>query len=419
MESSNPVVRSAPFSILEKLVENETPESSLLELKQDLPLKDGAAGWRARSRIHASERDGLAKEIVALANAYGGEIFVGIAESNDFPKRAIAIAEPLPNIEELADRLRTALASVISPPIVGLSIRAIKPDLQDTSGYLLIDVPASIQAPHGFGSPTAAYVRRDDRSEPATMHDLQSLFWESRTNRERVETERSRALSWLADHSPRKNCVTYCLYAIPEVTLNMPRLAADLRGQKIFGIPNSIRTYSLAPAADLPSNNHSWRPTYFGADYKFGRREDNRSGTWQIHQNGTLLVQGDCEVFIPQQTNERQFPPVWALKSLGHIIGISKLISKYSEYGGNWIVGAGFRSDFTVTAVNSERIIFRGGQDFIGRAEVRPILFAAEQIDDAAEQLADQVWATFHMLDQSNEALLHGLEEIEQFDVAL
>lgn len=104
----------------------DAEESIGLELKSDLPLNKDARGWRTAGKLHKSERDGIAKEIVALANSYGGELLIGINESEDHPKRAAGPADKLLNVDKLVDELKRSLSALIDPPIAGLEIQAIK-----------------------------------------------------------------------------------------------------------------------------------------------------------------------------------------------------------------------------------------------------------------------------------------------------
>jgi predicted HTH transcriptional regulator len=173
---------------LNQIVEKRSEESQFLEFKEYMPRDRGSLGWNFNGTLHANERDGLAKEIVAFANANGGHLIVGIKETEEKPSRAEKLGDINTNVAELAERLRSSLNSVIDPPINGLRIQPIS--ATDTGdGYLVIQVPQSIHAPHGFGRPPVAYVRRADRSEPMTMRDIQNVFWEARTRKERVEGE--------------------------------------------------------------------------------------------------------------------------------------------------------------------------------------------------------------------------------------
>ncbi|ACS44191.1 AlbA family DNA-binding domain-containing protein [Methylorubrum extorquens] len=196
------------FEDVEGLIQEEAEEGPRFELKRELPANDRQGDpWMQGSRkLGDRARDGLAKEVVALANAYGGAVVIGVDESGEEPKRAVG-PEPLliPRIAECAERLQKSLDSIIDPPLPVLEVRGIvKPDT-DGSGVLVIRTSASTRAPHGYGRPPAAYMRRGSRSEPMSMRDLQSTLFETRTRGERINVlleDRRRALTSMVDKGP-------------------------------------------------------------------------------------------------------------------------------------------------------------------------------------------------------------------------
>src|SRR5215216_70642 len=83
---------------IEKVLADQLPEDAELEFKREIEVD-------ASGRVRDGSRNDVAREVVAFANADGGTILVGIEESSDEPKRAIAI-KPLEKVHELAERLR-------------------------------------------------------------------------------------------------------------------------------------------------------------------------------------------------------------------------------------------------------------------------------------------------------------------------
>ena len=122
----------------------------------------------------------------------------------------MSLADPLPLVYELADRLRASLGALIDPPIPGLEIGAVG-DGDSGAGYLVIGIPRSSTGPHGFSRPPQVFVRRDDRSEPATMRDILNSFWETRSNRERIEQELARLALRLNEMSEGDLCFQFAV----------------------------------------------------------------------------------------------------------------------------------------------------------------------------------------------------------------
>lgn len=177
------------FADIEALIREEAEEGPRLELKRGLPANDreGDPWMKGAKRFSNPARDGLAKEIVALANAYGGAVVVGIDETEDHPKRALG-PDPvlIPRIAACAEQMQQTLDSLIDPPLAVLEVRGIEQPDGDGAGVLVIRTGPSTRAPHGHGRPPLAYMRRGSRSEPMTMRDLQSVLFETRTRGERI-----------------------------------------------------------------------------------------------------------------------------------------------------------------------------------------------------------------------------------------
>ena len=177
------------FADFEALIREEAEEGPRLELKRALPANDrqGDPWMTGAKRFSNPARDGLAKEIVALANAYGGAVVVGVDETEDHPKRARGPDPvPIPRVAACAEQMRQALDSLIDPPLATLEVRGIERPGGDGEGVLVIRTGGSTRAPHGHGRPPLAYMRRGSHSEPMTMRDLQSVLFETRTRTERT-----------------------------------------------------------------------------------------------------------------------------------------------------------------------------------------------------------------------------------------
>lgn len=177
-----------------------TVESALLEFKATLPQKEGNRDpWLVGgSSIGRYARDQIAHEICAFANAYGGTLVLGVQDDHERPAKATALV-PLPRCILLAELLEQQLRSeLVDPPLGGLQVRAVMPTNDTDAGVIVIRVSASAAAPHGVGTPPAAFVRRGSSCMPMSMRELQSAFWEARTMRERISSIRQKHSAKLA-----------------------------------------------------------------------------------------------------------------------------------------------------------------------------------------------------------------------------
>jgi hypothetical protein len=180
------------FADVVYLTQVHAEEGVRLELKERLSTSNGQPDrWmRDQSGIGRVARDEIAREIVAFANAYGGTVVIGVAESDDNPKCAAEVAKPqLPRVVGCAEQLGRALRSIIDPPLPMLEVRGIASGASG-EGVIVARVNSSPSSPHGFGIPPSAYVRHGSESKPLSMRELQSMFFERRTRFERVEARR-------------------------------------------------------------------------------------------------------------------------------------------------------------------------------------------------------------------------------------
>jgi hypothetical protein len=216
---------------------------------------------RDQKGIGATARDDIAKEIVAFANAHGGVLVLGIDETDDNPRRARAIFEPrIPSVIDCAERLEMALNSIIDPPIPMFEVRGIPGE--DGAGVIVMRVPPSISAPHGFGTPFAAYVRRGTRSEPMTMREAQSMFFERRTRLERIDkiraTETSNADQLFQTWTEGKLLLPYENKPVPNTRGLLFHLAAiPSEDLQISNLADRFKGTQNQPS---PSPQSRWRP---------------------------------------------------------------------------------------------------------------------------------------------------------------
>lgn len=169
---SNPLNQLVYSDVLE-LIEARAIESQTIEFKSDLQVKDGSKHpWHTGTRkIDANSRDDILKEIVAFANAEGGNVVLGMAESKDGEKRAQKDL-PLPDCILLADRLRQLSETYIEPPLPRIEWRGLPKTEADNAGVVLARVPPSRLAPHRVKATGEFYLRHGENSLPMTIRDI-------------------------------------------------------------------------------------------------------------------------------------------------------------------------------------------------------------------------------------------------------
>jgi hypothetical protein len=107
---------------LQELCDAAYPETDQVEYKEFLPGKRGPDGWHSGADTFGDyARDQLFAEVIAFANTRGGHLILGIEESADNQKRAVAL-RPIRDCHELAERLSRAAYSCIEPALNDLQI---------------------------------------------------------------------------------------------------------------------------------------------------------------------------------------------------------------------------------------------------------------------------------------------------------
>lgn len=118
-------------ALLLELCEEECPESQTLEFKRELPGKQD------------QDKHELCKDVVALANAEGGDLVYGIEEKDGVAGSIVGITTESADVA--IRRINQVLDAGIEPRIHGLRIQQIPV----SDGYVLIlRVPSSYDGPH-------------------------------------------------------------------------------------------------------------------------------------------------------------------------------------------------------------------------------------------------------------------------------
>lgn len=150
-------------------------EDHTTEFKVGLTVKDGSPHpWPKSGKVDEHARDDVLKEVVAFANADGGNMIIGMAQSGDAQHQATKIKE-LPKCKLLADRFRQLSSSWIEPPCLGIEWIGICKDKESDDGVVLVRVPRSRDAPHRLRASKEFYIRRGQDSEPMTVQEIRDI----------------------------------------------------------------------------------------------------------------------------------------------------------------------------------------------------------------------------------------------------
>lgn len=172
-----------------KLVSEALPEGQHVEYKEALPStrQTGDPWLQGAGSIGEKARNEILAEVIAFANADGGNLVLGMEETADHPKRAKGV-KPLPRCHDLAGRLRHVARDCVEPQLPSVEIYGVETGKRPKgTGVVLIRVPPSRLGPHRLTTNSECYIRRADRTEKMTMREIQDLTIQLARGLEAVE----------------------------------------------------------------------------------------------------------------------------------------------------------------------------------------------------------------------------------------
>lgn len=293
------------------VVDTARQEGLQVEFKQEFP--GGAENDKGKR--------GIAKELVAFANAHGGTLIIGIAEDSEH--RAVAI-RPVADCRAVADRLSSTMHAIIDPPLPGVECEGIPTEPDGTSGVVAIRVPESLSSPHWLrlGKDTEGGVvlfRRNTSSMlVSSMRDIHEMVLATENKRVRLEGRFAEALNRGTDflygrgNDPAK--YRELLFAI---------IAQPLSAIQVIGFLQTVRKYAaetefplLPPnatrTANLPFNFVNPKPRLRGAQ----RSNKNDWATILFDDGEDGSVATFLQLYPESPEPSRRFGYSWALGAL-------------------------------------------------------------------------------------------------------
>jgi hypothetical protein len=166
------VLESLQESDLQALLDNQVPEGKSIEYKELL------------SGTSDSDRKEFLADASSFANAAGGHLIFGIAESSGVPTELCG--SETSNSDAEIRRLESMIQDGIAPRIPGISTRAIP--LASSRVVIVIRIPRSFASPHmvTFKGHSRFYSRNSAGKYPLDVTELRTAFALSETTSERI-----------------------------------------------------------------------------------------------------------------------------------------------------------------------------------------------------------------------------------------
>ncbi|MGE0030327.1 MAG: helix-turn-helix domain-containing protein [Steroidobacteraceae bacterium] len=313
----------------EELCRLEYPESDQLELKEFVPGRGGPDKWHSGADgVSDYGRNELLAEIIGLANTRGGHLIIGIAESKDAPKRAIAIRNVCRCVE-LADKLRQQTYACIEPRLADIQFAGI-PLANDGSGVVVVRIRQSSIAPHRLEPTKDCYVRRGESTQRMTMREIQDLTLNSTRGFDFVTTrmqEFREAFEARAKPDailPGIERVGFRASAVPIQKLALPRIAIVEAVEGTRHRFQVTRQGGRPFGAVLPAQVYSRRPILRG--HMVSQEDDDRKYCHSAFDDGSQ----SAYLVISKAANHEAAGVIfegWVVGLLLSVLGVTRVLA--------------------------------------------------------------------------------------------
>lgn len=372
---------------LQLLIDHEVAEGQNLEYKEQ--------GWG-----HGDEEvREMLRDISAMANAYGGYIFLGVQERNDdsgIPVRISGIKSRTANMER--ERIQASCLVNMDRRIPGFKIRTIPIDKH--TSVVAIYVPRSLRAPHmvTFRGLYQFWVRHDRQKSKMSVEEIADLFLHTRSLVDDAQSFLRQRRTEILEEIKR---VPFCvLRALPLLLTDEIVDTTDTRLRELMKcLPEQDRSgFNLDFSRRLEFEAH---PTLFGLEIMI----PNLSRL-QIFRNGYVEVMIDISEGSRFVLESRQpSAPIFNPNALaGYTVSFLSALAAFKEhlmieYSYLLFVSLfnvrGYRlSKFRVGARAFEHRFEVWGKDHleIPASEVPSL----ENVDIVAKSFVDRIYQAFH-----------------------
>lgn len=238
--------------------EQRISEGAYLDYKQDFPSQ-------------------LEKTIAAMANTFGGIIFIGVSEDNE--SKPITPLEGIEFQRGLSERVMNIILTNIVPPV--FPEIAVCTNTDSNKALLVIRIPQSHQTPHAIANNTNVYLRTGNRNSPEKLASIGEQEW-LREHRRKSEELRENLYSRAGERF-----VNLYLRGLEELRLEGHSLTESTRGYLTLSLcPLYPKDSFLTP----PELNTIYREIrvddYYRTDSTFPLPD---MGFGKIAQDGILL----------------------------------------------------------------------------------------------------------------------------------
>lgn len=265
---------------LDRLVASATSEGPHLDFKREFPSR-----W---------DNDGKVKvlaDVIAFANAGGGDILYGV-EEDDEARAAVLVPQMLANLDEEIRRLQDVVLNQTEPRVPGVQVHPVPVTTESASGHIIVmRVPQSWAAPHRNRINQHFHVREGLRNRTLDVPEVRALFLRTESQARRLGDFRVERLAKVVSRETPTEVAPG-----PSLVVHVVPTQAALGLVQIDPLPYVRRERSLPVLGR----------------YSAGSLSVNLDGAL-----GTILVGDRFRAGYTQQFRQGYFEAVWVLRPLG------------------------------------------------------------------------------------------------------
>lgn len=362
-------------------------------LKQEIQEQQGLE-YKERQYGRADEdKREMLRDIISMANAYGGHLIIGIKEEES----GIPIDIPgIEGAEEERDRMQAICLSNIAPRIPGLKVKTIS--IAEGNPVILILIPRSTRAPHiiTYKGLYQFWIRHDRQKSRMSIEEIGDAFIRTENMRKDIEE----FIEWRKKEilEEIKANASYVIGAGPIMVKDD---IIDISDKNIRGLlenpPNQRRD-----GFNLTFDTFTPRPTLYGL-----KIEDKKCRTVELFRNGYL----ELRVKIIEQTiyeiieEEKAHNVLEAWVVVEGAVSFYRLLKGLADYLGLSGPYVGFLGLYNIKGFGLTK--YADGRtsinDYYGprfwekpHLEVPPIQIPSlESPDKNAKDFVDRIWQAF------------------------
>lgn len=253
---------------IEHLVENQVPESKVLDYKAQLnDLRQGSI-----------KKEFLA-DICSFANSLGGDLIIGIEDSDGVANKVTGV--PISELDSLRNQIEQILQSGIAPRVSGVEIKFLL--LKNGNYIIIIRIPKSWLAPHmvWFDQTSKFYSRSSAGKYQLDYEEIRLAFYSAQGPQEKMRQFRTNRISAVTEayfEAMAGKNVGILIHILPISSFTTTQ-QADL--QVAISNPNNIRP--------IGSNSYNRRYNFDGFFTYLTHYNSPLTATYlQIYRNGCL-----------------------------------------------------------------------------------------------------------------------------------